>query len=200
MKTLFLAWQDTSATRAWYPIGRLDADLSTSRFRFGYTRGAEIAHQKSGLEPLDSFPDFRRIYEASELFPLFRNRVLGQERKDFKEYLAQLDLTPEQADPLEILALTGGERQTDNLEVFPKIQRHKGGGFSARFFLHGWRHVNKPAQDKLMTLKAGANLRLAIETKQSCDCSSGSNADSRRLPHGRMGTPLPGEGLISSDL
>ena len=25
-KTLFLAWQDTAATRAWYPIGRLDAD------------------------------------------------------------------------------------------------------------------------------------------------------------------------------
>jgi hypothetical protein len=163
MKTLFLAWQDTAATRAWFPIGRLDADLPHSRFRFAYTRGAEMAHEKAGLEPLDSFPDFRRIYESSELFPLFKNRILGEDRKDFREYLRQLDLKPENANPLEILALTGGERQTDNLEVFPKIERHKNGGFRCRFFLHGWRHVNTSAQERLLHLKAGDHLRVAVE-------------------------------------
>lgn len=163
MKTLFLAWQDTVATRAWYPIGRLDADVPASRYRFGYTHGAEMAHKKAGLEPLDSFPDFRKIYESPELFPLFRNRVLAESRSDFKEHLQQLDLSPERADPLEILALTGGERQTDNLEVFPKIERHKGGGFQCRFFLHGWRHVNANAQQRLLEMKAGDALRVAIE-------------------------------------
>jgi len=163
MKTLFLAWQDTAATRAWYPIGRLDADVNQSHFCFGYTRGAEMAHNKAGLDPLDAFPDFGKHYEASELFPLFRNRIMGEDRKDFKEYLQQLDLTPEHATPLEILALTGGERQTDNLEVFPKIERHKNGGFHCRFFLHGWRHVCEPSQRKLMSLKAGDTLRVAIE-------------------------------------
>src|SRR6266498_2581437 len=163
MRTLFLAWQDTTSTRAWYPIGRLDADLKKSRFQFGYTRGAQIAHEKAGLQPLDSFPDFHTLYESSELFPLFRNRILGEERTDFKEYLRQLDLSPQQANPLEILSLTGGERQTDNLEVFPKIERNKNGGFHCRFFLHGWRHVNEPAQKKLIELKGGEHLRVAVE-------------------------------------
>lgn len=163
MKTLFLAWQDSAATRAWYPIGRLDADVPHSRFQFIYTRGAEMAHQKAGLEPLDSFPEFHKRYESSELFPLFRNRIVDEERKDFQEYLRQLDLSPEQATPLEILALTGGERQTDNLEVFPKISRHKNGGFLCRFFLHGWRHVNEASQRKLLELKPGSQLHVAVE-------------------------------------
>src|SRR5882757_1787027 len=163
MKTLFLAWQDTASTRAWYPIGRLDANVSKSQFRFGYTHGAELAHKQVGLEPLDSFPDFHKTYESSELFPLFRNRILGEDRTDFKEYLNQLDLNADHASPLEILALTGGKRQTDNLEVFPKIERHKNGGFRCRFFLHGWRHVNDSAQKKLLTLEAGKTLQVAVE-------------------------------------
>jgi hypothetical protein len=163
MKTLFLAWQDNAATRAWYPIGRLDADLAKSRYLFGYTHGAEIAHKRAGMKPLDAFPDFNRVYESGNLFPLFQNRILGEDRKDFQEYLRQLDLTPAEANPLEILALTGGERQTDNLEVFPRIERHRDGGFRCRFFLHGWRHVNVAAQQRLVTLKPGEELRVAVE-------------------------------------
>ena len=49
MNTLFLAWQDTGSSRAWFPIGRLDADLPHSRYTFGYTRGAERAAAEAGL-------------------------------------------------------------------------------------------------------------------------------------------------------
>jgi hypothetical protein len=163
VKTLFVAWQDTTHTRAWYPIGRLDADVGKSRFEFSYTQGAEIARERAGLEPLDAFPDFHKVYKSSELFPLFRNRILGANREDFKEYIQQLGLDPMHADPLDILALTGGERQTDNLEVFPKIRRQKNGDFSCRFFLHGWRHVNEPAQQRVLSLASGEQLRVAIE-------------------------------------
>jgi hypothetical protein len=163
VKTLFVAWQDTARTRAWFPIGRLDADIEKSRFEFIYTQGAEIAQKQAGLEPLDAFPDFHKAYQSSELFPLFRNRVLGENREDFKEYIQQLGLDPKHVNALDILALTGGERQTDNLEVFPKIARHKKGDFSCRFFLHGWRHVNKAAQQRLVSLNGGEALRVAIE-------------------------------------
>lgn len=163
MKTLFVAWQDTAHTRAWYPIGRLDADVSHSVFRFRYTCGAESAHERAGLEPLDAFPDFYRIYESKELFPLFKNRILGRGREDFADYIEQLGLDPRHADPLDILALTGGERQTDNLEVFPMIRRSKHGDFCCRFFLHGWRHVNEAAQKRLTLLSEGDELRVAIE-------------------------------------
>ena len=163
MKTLFLAWQDAAATRQWFPIGRLDADPSRDDYRFGYIRGAELAHQKAGLEPLDAFPDFTETYRASELFPLFKNRVLTPERVDFPEYLRQLDIDPENADPLEILAVSGGTRQTDSLEVFPKIHRNVDGGFHCKFLLHGWSHVNPAAQERLQTLQAGESLVVAIE-------------------------------------
>jgi len=43
MNSLFPAWQDAGPSRAWFPIGRLDADLDRQHFTFGYTRGAERA-------------------------------------------------------------------------------------------------------------------------------------------------------------
>ena len=163
MNSLYLAWQDSGRSRAWFPIGRLDADLPHSRFQFGYTCGAERAAQVAGLRPLESFPDFRKTYESSELFPLFKNRVMDAGRIDFSEYLHQLDLEPQNADPISILSVTGGTRQTDNLEVFPKIEHQADGRFRCRFFLHGSRHVNDAAQRALVVLKPSDILRVALE-------------------------------------
>ena len=121
MKTLFLAWQDQVGTRAWYPIGRLDADQERSNYRFGYTRGAEIAHEQAGLEPLDSFPDFHRSYESSELFPLFRNRIISSERQDFQEYCVG-SIVPRSGRPTGYFWLsTGGERQTTISKFFQEL-------------------------------------------------------------------------------
>ena len=41
-KTLFLAWQHrrTEERRLWFPIGRLDADVSVPFYRFRYIGGA----------------------------------------------------------------------------------------------------------------------------------------------------------------
>lgn len=163
MKTLYLAWQDKARSRAWFPIGRLDAEVKKPKFRFVYTGGALRAQQEAGLEPLDSFPDFNKVYESEDLFPLFKNRVLDPGRQDFRQYLAQLGLSPDTTDPIEILTVSGGERQTDSLEVFPKFERRRDSGFRCRFFLHGWRHVNEAAQERLMQMKPGEALRVAVE-------------------------------------
>lgn len=162
LTTLFLAWQDKARTRHWFPVGRLDVQRPESHYRFRYVRGAERAHESSGFEPLVDFPDFQKNYEASELFPLFQNRVLTPGRGDFQGYLRSLDL-PEQADPVEILSVDGGYRATDSFEVFPKIERHEDGAFRCRFFLHGWRHVSESAQQRLQALKPGEKLSVAIE-------------------------------------
>jgi hypothetical protein len=163
MNSLFLAWQDAGPSRAWFPIGRLDADLQHSHFSFGYTCGAKRAAKVAGLRPLESFPDFLKTYESHELFPLFKNRVMDAGRVDFSDYLQQLDLDPATANPISILSVTGGTRQTDNLEVFPKIERQQDGRFHCRFFLHGCRHVNDDAQRAITLLKAGDDLRVALE-------------------------------------
>lgn len=163
MTSVFLAWQDAAKTRAWYPIGRLDADTQARRYTFGYTQGAKLAHDQAGLSPLASFPDFHRRYESPELFPLFRNRVISPDREDFAEYLDRLDLNREQADPLTLLTITEGRRQTDTLEVFPKIARGSDGRFHCRFFLHGWRHVSEAARQQLESLAPQDVLRVAVE-------------------------------------
>jgi hypothetical protein len=106
MNSLFLAWQ--APNRAWFPVGRLDADLAHHHYHFGYTKGALKAQRDVGFAPLPAFPDFDATYESSELFPLFQNRVLTPSRKDFALYLASLDLPAEGADPVEILAISGG--------------------------------------------------------------------------------------------
>ena len=163
MSTLFVAWQAPSPTRAWFPIGRLDASVDRQDYVFQYTRGALQAQERAGFSPLLAFPEFNRRYEASELFPLFKNRILEPNRKDFAEYLNWLDLDPAHADPIEILSLTGGERQTDSLEVFPQVRKNVDGTISCRFFLHGLRHVSAAARERADFLTEGEELQVAIE-------------------------------------
>ena len=169
MKTLFLAWQDKrlknqkeAGSRAWYPIGRLDIEEEGAFYRFSYLHGALTAQKQAGFQPLDAFPKLHEMYESGYLFPLFQNRLIKANREDYIEYLTRLDLSPG-ADPFEILAISGGGRQTDNLEVFPKIQIHGDGSFSCRFFLHGWRHVNSTSQQRLNTLDGGELLQVCLE-------------------------------------
>ena len=104
--------------------------------RFRYTKGAERACESIGFETLLDFPRMDRAYESSDLFPLFRNRVMWPQRPDFSEYLRMLDL-PETAEPVEILSVSGGYRMTDTFEVFPRIVRDPDGSFSCRI-LPAW--------------------------------------------------------------
>ena len=163
MSTLFVAWQAPAPTHAWFPIGRLDACTDRRDYVFRYTHGALRARDSAGFEPLIAFPEFERRYEATELFPLFKNRILEPNRKDFAEYLQWLDMDPLHADPIEILGLTGGERQTDSLEVFPKVRKLEDGTIRCRFFLHGLRHVSEAARERAEKLTDGEKLQVAIE-------------------------------------
>jgi len=161
-KTLFLAWQDRRQTRAWFPIGRLDVLNTPRSYRFRYTKGAEEAQAKAGFEPLLDFPDWKQDYTSSELFPLFQNRVISSDRRDFPAYLDMLDL-PITAEPAEILEVGGGSRATDNFEVFPKLERRRDGSFVCRFFVHGSRHMNPASIQRIDTLKPGEKLYVTIE-------------------------------------
>ncbi len=118
MKSLFLAWQgpkDCDRSRAWFPIGRLDAESSGPEvvsYRFRYTGGATRAQKEVGFEPLVSFPEFEEDYTSEKLFPLFHNRVISPKRADFPEFIEWLGLSREEADPISILSVSGGTRVT----------------------------------------------------------------------------------------
>lgn len=162
-KTLFLAWQAQDASRQWFPIGRLDADVAGSRYRFRYTAGAERAQKEGDFRLITEFPNLNQDYRADRLWSLFTNRVLTPRRPDFKVYLENLGLPEGTVDPVEILSVNGGSRMTDSYEVFPKIDKQPDGSFSCRFFLHGWRHVSGLVDARLESLLPGEELTIALE-------------------------------------
>ena len=161
-KTLFLAWQDKKMSRHWFPVGRLDADSDCSGYRFRYTGGMLRAQKEAGFQPIISFPDLHKDYRSSKIFALFSNRVMRPSRPDFPAYLQSLDLS-EDADPMDMLAVSGGSRVTDSYEVFPKLLKNPNGSFVCRFFLHGGRHVSIPAHERLKNLHQGEKLYAAVE-------------------------------------
>ena len=161
-KTLFLAWQDSIGTRLWFPVGRLDADVDRSHYRFRYTKGMLRAQAEVGFPPIISFPELRKDYKSSKLFALFSNRVMWSSRPDFPAYLQSMDL-PENADPMDMLAVSGGSRVTDSYEVFPKLVKSPDGAFVCRFFLHGGHRINFSAQERINRLEQGESLHAAAE-------------------------------------
>ena len=167
-RTLFLSWHDSqdddgrTSSRQWFPVGRLDADVESSAYRFRYTGGAIRAEQEAGFSSLLDFPHLETDYQSSELFPLFQNRIMPPGRPDFAEYVRALDLD-ENAGPIEILSANGGHRATDVFEVFPMLVKGGDGVFVCRFFLHGWRHVSETARDRLSHLEPNEKLYLALE-------------------------------------
>ena len=163
-RTLFLAWKDREPPRQWFPVGRLDADTRGSEYRFRYTKGAARAREEVGFPLLMDFPELRGDYRASDLFPLFKNRIIAPGRPDRADYLENLYL-PQDANPIDILSVNGGYRVTDPYEVFPKLVKNPDGSFTCRFFLHGWQQVNglDRALDLIGRIKPGNTLHIAVE-------------------------------------
>jgi len=162
MKSLYLVWQapdhSSEDSRAWYPIGQLDAKLEGNQIvscRYRYTEGALAAQRDLGFEPLMSLPNFRDDYTSEKLFPLFQNRVLSPKRAEYSEFISWLDLSAEEADPISILSISGGSRETDNFKTMPKLEQKADGSFKLRFFLQGLRYLAEESPKSAHTLRAG---------------------------------------------
>ncbi len=135
---------------------------------FRYIKGAIEAKQKASFYTLLEFPKLERPYISPQLFSTFANRVIAANRPDRKEHLANLGLT-EQADQVEILSINGGKRVTDSYQVFPELKKSEDDSFTCRFFLHGWRYVDKLAKYQIKSLEIGEDLRIQIEPENTVD-------------------------------
>ena len=163
MKTLFMAWQTKDKTRNWFPIGRLNVNQAGSEYTFEYTRGAQEALDH-GFAPLLAFPDLKGRYTSSELFPLFQNRLLSKNRPEFKSYIQSMAISDSVVfSPIEVLAVSGGERQTDSLQIFPKIELNSSGQFLTRFFVHGIRYLSGDSILRLASLLPSERLNISVE-------------------------------------
>jgi len=107
---LLVSRQDPE-TRRFSRVGVLSHDGGT--FRFKYDDG--VTRALPGL-PLG------RAHASESLFPIFAERVMEPHRPERAETLEHLGLGAE-AEPLEVLAVSGGRRTGDTYELTPLPNR-----------------------------------------------------------------------------
>lgn len=140
----------------WGPVGRLE--FADGLYRFLYTKGARTLE---GFRPIHGMDDLTRIYEAHELFPIFENRLLPKKRAEYEAYLRWSGFDPDNPpDPISILGVTEGIRQTDSIELFPCPAPDKKGCYLNKFFLHGLRWMPEATRDHISRMREGEALYL----------------------------------------
>jgi hypothetical protein len=155
MNSLFVAWRPAMPEAGWRPVGRLEHDGQL--YRFCYTQGT----RKPGFRAFPQMERLDQVYESEKLFPLFANRLLSEFRPEYEAYLRWSGFDPDNPpDPILVLGVTEGIRQTDAVEVFPCPVPDAEGCYLNKFFLHGIRwlppaavlRIGKLADDELLTL------------------------------------------------
>lgn len=160
--------QGGPTTGFWSPVGRLEHDGDV--YRFVYTRGAQTLQ---GFEPFPGMPDVKAVYESEELFPLFANRLLSPSRPEYEAFLTWGSFDPALTpDPLVVLGVTQGLRQTDSFEVFPCPTWDEHGRYLSKFFLHGVRWMHPAAHARIVLLHPGEPLRLSLEVGNPADANA----------------------------
>jgi len=165
MNSLFVAWRPPMPDpKGWRPVGRLEQDGQL--YRFLYTQGAK----KPGFRPFAQMERLDQVYESETLFPLFANRLLSESRPEYEAYLRWSGFDSDNSpDPILVLGVTEGIRQTDAVEVFPCPLPDADGCFVNRFFLHGIRWMPDAALDRVAKLEEDEPLKLMLDLQNKVD-------------------------------
>lgn len=163
---LFVAWRSGGPNAGqWAPVGRVD--LGPSGYRFVYTKGAATLPD---FQPFPGMPDRDAVYVSSELFPLLANRVLSRSRPEYEAFLTWGGFDPNNPpDPLALLGVTQGLRQTDSVEVFPCPQPDAEGCYLSKFFLHGVRWMPAEAHERIARLQPDERLAPMLDISNQHD-------------------------------
>jgi len=163
---LFIAWRSAGPTNGrWGPVGRLAH--GPAGYQFVYTRGATTLE---GFRPFPGMPDLDVVYESDSLFPLFANRLLSESRPEYEAFLAWGGFDPaDPPDPLAILGVTQGMRQTDSLELFPCPAPDAAGCYVSKFFLHGVRWMPPAALERIARLRPAELLGVMLDISNLYD-------------------------------
>lgn len=164
---LYVVWQEPD-TRTWMPVGAL-SKIETG-FRFVYLEGARLS-KTFGLFPKMS--KLESIYESENIFPIFQNRLMPKSRPDFAAYFRWLGLTESRsAEPMYVLAASGGAKATDSLAMFSPPKRTSNNAFVMRFFCHGISHLLEESAVRIAMLKKGDNLFAMKDVQNPFDSSA----------------------------
>lgn len=178
MSSLFVAWRPPMPDQTgWRPVGRLEHEGGL--YRFWYTHGA----RRPGFRPFAQMERLEQVYESDELFPLFANRLLSESRPEYEAYMRwsgfDIDNPP---DPILVLGVTEGIRQTDAVEVFPCPVPDAEGCYINKFFLHGIRWLPDLVLDRIGKLEADERLKLMPDLQNDHDpCAVAVRTESQRM-------------------
>lgn len=152
MKTdaLVVSRQDPE-TRRYSRVGVLSQDGHL--FRFKYDGGVTRALPGLPLGP---------VHESESLFPIFAERVMDPRRPERAETLEQLGLSAE-AEPLEVLAVSGGGRTGDTYELTPLPQP---GPVSLPFLVRGIRPLTSEERARDRRPEVRRSLGAALRDRQ----------------------------------
>ncbi len=163
MNKLFVAWQQP-VSGEWIPVASLER--YDNGYRFFYTQGVLRARNFRPVGGMDKL-DF--VYESTALFPLFSNRLISKSRPEFKDYLRWLGLEAMGNDPMAMLALTGGIRGTDSIELFQPPLLDAVGQYSVDFFVRSLSHLPKSTIEHIVTLVPDSKLFVMKDCQNSFD-------------------------------
>jgi hypothetical protein len=163
---VFVAWRSGGdSTGHWGPVGRLDR--IPSGYRFVYTEGARALE---GFHPFPGLDDLEAVYESSELFPLFANRLLAPSRPEYQKFLEWNGFRPDShPDPIALLSISEGRRATDQLEILPFPLLDGEGCYRTKFFLHGLRWSSPGAIERVNRLQPEDQLGLMLDINNPVD-------------------------------
>jgi hypothetical protein len=163
MNTLFVAWQQPDS-REWIPVAKLER--KHERYFFSYTRGV---HRAKGFLSFNRMDRLDAVYESSSIFPLFANRLISKSRPEFHDYLRWLGLKSAEEDTLSMLALTGGIRGTDSIELFQPPSISDTGKYEVDFFARSLSHLSKESIAQIANLTQGDRLFLMRDCQNDFD-------------------------------
>jgi hypothetical protein len=167
MKTaLFVAWRNQSDLhQGWGPVGRLEHEDGLNRFF--YTQGARTLQ---GFKPFPEMPNLNEVYESAELFPLFKNRLLAEQRPEYENFLRWGGFSPQSPpDPILILGVTEGKKVTDSVEVFPCPIPDADSCYLNKFFAHGLRWMHPASLKRIDQLKPDERLYVMPDIQNPYD-------------------------------
>jgi len=163
MKTLFVAWQQP-VSREWIPVAKLEH--TDGKFYFSYTRG--VFRAKNFL-PFSRMHQLDAVYESTSIFPLFANRLISKSRPEYSDFMRWLGLSNTEDDILSMLALTGGIRGTDSIELFQPPAISELGEYQVEFFARSLSHLPKEAIASISKLSPGEKLFLMKDCQNRFD-------------------------------
>ena len=164
-KQIYLAWQEQSNKR-WHVIGQLLHN--NKEYEFRYTNGVKSI---PSFSVLPNMPEHDKVYRSPSLFSLFKNRLMPKSRPEYHDYMGWLGFNGENSttNDLDVLAISGGERETDFFRIIPVPAINSVGDYSFKFFVDGLNLLDFNSKKRVLGLKKGDRLYLNHDFQNKVD-------------------------------